>query len=126
MRLAWRDLTATAVVAAGLVLALSVTLEWGWPLMNGAREGILALVIAGVIAFSIAGWGELSVSSLGDPSAVVRATLAVIALVLAVAGLFAGAMDYVVWLMVATTLLWLVTLGDRMMAAGRRRTLTSA
>lgn len=115
MGLTRKDLYATVAVAAGLLLALSVTQGWDWPLMNGVRMGIIALGITGLVACSVSGWATDKVS-FSNPFTVIGGLLGVIALGSAVVGLFANTMPYLVVTMAAVALLWLVTVVHRVFA----------
>jgi hypothetical protein len=121
MRLTWRDAFATLFVIAGLAFALSVTQGWSWPLMNGVRAGIIALGLAGVVACSVSGWAQdaqQSSSFYRSPFFITGAVVGVLLLGIGVVGLFVGTMAYLVWMMVAFALLWLITVVHRMVPAG--------
>jgi hypothetical protein len=111
MRLSWKDALSTVLVVGGLAMALSVTLEWSWPLLGGVREGIIALGIVGVGSCLLGSPGEKFYRT--DPFGL--ATMAIIMLALAVAivgGLITGSAEYLVALMLVTGMLWTVaTLG---------------
>jgi hypothetical protein len=115
MGLTRKDFYATVVVAAGVLLALSVAQGWNWPLMNGVRMGILALGVTGIVACAVSGWATDKVS-FSNPFMVIGGLLGVIALGAAVAGLFANTMPYLVATMAAVVLLWLVTVVHRLFA----------
>jgi hypothetical protein len=115
MGLTRKDFYATVVVAAGVLLALSVTQAWNWPLMNSVRVGIIALGVTGMFACSVSGWATDKVS-FSNPFIVIGGLLGVIALGAGVVGLFANTMPYLVATMVAVILLWLVTVVHRLFA----------
>jgi hypothetical protein len=115
MGLTRKDFYATVFVAAGLLLALSVTQSWEWPLMNGVRMGIIALVVAGAVACSVSGWATDKVC-FTSPFTIIGVVLGVIALGAAVVGLVANTMPYLVVTMAAVALLWLVTVVHRVLA----------
>jgi hypothetical protein len=115
MGLTGKDVYATFFVAAGLLLALSVTQGWDWPLMNGVRMGIIALGVTGVFACAVSGWATDKVS-FSNPFIVIGGLFGVIALGAGVVGLFAGTMPYLVVMMAAMALLWLVTMVHRLFA----------
>lgn len=115
MGLTRKDFYATVFVAAGLLLALSVTQSWAWPLMNGVRMGIIALGVTGAVACSVSGWATDKVS-FTNPFMVIGGLLGVIALGAAVVGLFANTIPYLVVIMAAVALLWLVTVVHRVLA----------
>ncbi len=113
MGLTRKDVYATGFVAAGLLLALSVTQGWDWPLMNGVRMGIIALGLTGVFACAASGWATDKVS-FSNPFMVIGGLLGVVALGAGVVGLFAGTMPYLGVMMAAIALLWLVTVVHRL------------
>ncbi len=113
MALTRKDLYATVFVAAGLLLALSVTQSWGWPLMSGVRMGILALGLTGMVACSASGWATDKVC-FTSPFTIIGIVVGVIALGAAVIGLFANTMPYLVVMMAAIALLWAVTVVHRL------------
>jgi hypothetical protein len=115
MGLTRKDAYATVPVAAGLLLALSVTQNWDWPLMNGVRMGIIALGVTGAFACAVSGWATDKVS-FSNPFMVIGGLLGVVALGAGVVGLFAGTMPYLVATMAAVALLWLVTVVHRVFA----------
>jgi hypothetical protein len=115
MGLTRKDVYATVFVAAGLLLALSVTQSWGWPLMSGVRMGILALGLTGIVACSVSGWATDKVC-FTSPFTIIGIVVGVIALGAAVIGLFANTMPYLVVMMAAVALLWAVTVVHRAFA----------
>lgn len=122
MRLSLRDAFATVFVFIGLAFALAVTQGWSWPLMNGVRAGIIALGLAGVVACSVSGWAqdaqEQGSSFYRGPFFIVAAILGVFVLGIGIAGLFANAVAFLVWMMVGFALLWLLTMVHRLLPAG--------
>jgi hypothetical protein len=120
MGLTRKDVYATVFVAAGLLLALSVTQGWDWPLMNGVRAGIIALGVTGLVACSVSGWAADKLS-FTNPFMVMGVLLGVIAFGAAVIGLFAGTVIYLAVTMAAIALLWLVTVVHRVFAGGTAR-----
>jgi hypothetical protein len=125
MSLTRRDVYATVVVAAGVALALSVLLGWSWPLMNGVRAGIIALGITGVVACSVSGWAA-DCPSFKNPFIVAGVIMGVIALGAGLAGLFAGTTPYLVVMLAAIALLWLITVLHRLFATSGTRRLIAA
>lgn len=105
------------IIAAGLLLALSVTQGWSWLLMNGVRAGILALGVAGMAACSASGWAQEK-PSFKDPFMIAGGLLGGAALIIGVVGLFAGTMGYLVAMVGAIVLLWVVTVAHRMIGRG--------
>ena len=112
-----RDLYATIVVAAGLLLATSVLQGWNWPLMNGVRMGIIALGVTGLFACAVSGWAKGS-PSFKDPFIVVGAALGVVALGTGLVGMFANSTIYLFVMMAAIAMLWLVTGAHRLLGGG--------
>jgi hypothetical protein len=125
MSLARRDVYATLVVVAGVALALSVLLGWNWPLLNGVRAGIIALGITGVAACSVSGWAS-EAPSFTNPFILVGVFLGVIAFGAGLIGLFAGTTPYLVAMVSAIALLWIVTIVHRLLAGAGTRRLTTA
>ncbi len=120
MGLTRKDVYATVFVAAGLLLALSVTLGWDWPLMNGVRAGIIGLGVTGLFACSVSGWATDKVSYT-NPFMIVGILLGVVAFGAAVIGLFVGTMVYLAVMMAAIALLWFVTVVHRLFAGSTTR-----
>src|SRR5579859_1166425 len=122
MRLTWRDLVATAFVLTGLAFAFSVTQGWSWPLMNGVRAGIIALVLTGMVACSVSGWAqdanEQGSSFYRSPFFIAGAIVGVFLLGIGIVGLFVGAVQFLVWMMAGFTALWVITLIHRLLPSG--------
>ena len=114
MTLTRRDLYATIVVAAGLLLAMSVALSWNWPLMNGVRMGSIALGVTGMLGCAVSGWAEGS-PSFKDPFMIIGSVLGVVALGAGLVGLFANSTIYLFVMMATIALLWLVTVAHRLL-----------
>lgn len=125
MGLTRKDVYATVFVAAGLLLALSVTQGWDWPLMNGVRMGIIAVGVTGLFACAVSGWATDKVC-FSNPFTIIGGLLGVIALGAGVVGLFAGTMPYLVVTMVAIALLWLTTTVHRVLAGSTTSRLIAA
>lgn len=105
MRLDRKDALSTVILLAGLAMALSVTQGWSWPLLGGVREGIIALGIAGLGACILGSQGDSFYRT--DPFGL--ATMMVMMAAIAVAivgGLITGSVQYLVALMLVTTMLW--------------------
>jgi hypothetical protein len=106
MRL-FKDLWATLVTAIGLTLALSVTQGWNWPFLADARAGIIALGVVGFAVCGTSGWAAAGFS-IKNPLMIVAIATGVVLLAAGVIGLFVNTMPYLVVMMGATGLLWLV------------------
>ena len=105
MRLDRKDVWSTLLVVIGLTLALSVTQAWNWPLLGGVRAGIIALGVFGFGAHLLGSPRERFYFT--DPFAVVTMLIVMASMAIAiVGGLITGAMQYLVILMVVTTMLW--------------------
>jgi hypothetical protein len=106
MRL-WKQAWATLITGVGLILALSVTQGWNWPLLSDARAGIIALGVVGMGACAASGlWA--SQFSVKDPFVAVSIMAGIVLLGAGIVGLFANTMPYLVVMMGATFVLWLV------------------
>lgn len=127
MTLSRKDVYATVIIAAGLLLALSVTQGWSWPLMNGVRAGILALGVAGIAACSASGWSQDN-PSFKEPFMIAGGLLGAAALLIGAVGLFVGTMGYLVAMIGAIVLLWVVTVAHRVVghSSSPSRPLTAA
>jgi hypothetical protein len=106
MRL-WKDAGATLFTIVGLMLALSVTQGWSWPVLGDARAGIIALGIAGMGACAMSG-SDAMTFSIKDPLVIAAIGLGIVAMAAGVIGLFANTVPYLLVMMGATALLWLV------------------
>jgi hypothetical protein len=127
MRLGIRDFVATIAIATGLAFALSVTQGWGWPLMTGVRTGIIALGLSGVVACSVSGWASEGSAIFKSPFVIFGSVIGAAALGVGVLGLFVATMPYLVGLMAAMVLLWMVTVTHRSVPKGTNtRPLASA
>ncbi len=105
MRLSWKDAWSTVLVVVGLMLALSVTQGWNWPLLGGVREGIIALTVLGVGAHLFGAPRERFYFT--DPFALITMLIVVAALAIAiVGGLITGSVQYLLVLMAVITVLW--------------------
>ncbi|HUZ87724.1 MAG TPA: hypothetical protein VNF26_12320 [Candidatus Baltobacterales bacterium] len=116
MTLTRRDLYATIVVAAGLLVAISVTEGWNWPLMKGVRMGIIALGVTGLLGCAVSGWAEGS-PSFKDPFMIVAAALGVVALGAGLVGMFANSTIYLLVMMAVIAMLWLLTVAHRLLGS---------
>jgi hypothetical protein len=104
---AWRDVRATVITLIGLVLAFSVTQGWGWAVLGGsARAGIAVLMITGLAVCGTSSW--TAGFSWRDPFLVTGVAAGIVLLVAGVIGLFVDSMEYLVVMMVATGVIWLV------------------
>lgn len=125
MGLTRRDAYATAAVVVGALLALSVLLDWSWPLMNGVRAGIIGLGVTGLFACAVSGWAEGEVA-FADPLLIAGIVVGVVAFFAGLVGLFAGSPPYLVFMLVAILVLWLVTMTHRLTGGARTRKATTA
>jgi hypothetical protein len=116
MRLTWRDVFASFFVLVGLAFAYSAIQCWGWPLMNGARAGILALGVTGILACSASGWASEGPAFYKSPFFIVGAILGVVLFALVIIGLIAGTVVFLEWMMAAFAAIWVVTLLQRIFA----------
>jgi hypothetical protein len=106
MRL-FKDVWATLITAIGLTLALSVTQGWNWPFLSNARAGIIALGVVGLAVCGTSGWAA-SGFSMRNPFMLVAIVAGIVLLIAGVIGLVANTLPYLVVMMVATVVLWLV------------------
>jgi hypothetical protein len=106
MRL-FKDVWATVLTAVGLILALSVVQGWNWPFLADARAGIIALGIVGIAVCTSSGWAAAGFSA-KDPFIITAIVAGIVLLAAGVIGLFANTMPYLVVMMAATALLWLI------------------
>jgi hypothetical protein len=105
MRLTWKDLLATVLLVVGLVVALSVMEGWKWPLLGGVREGIIALSVVGFGAHLLGEPRERFYWT--DPFALITTLIIAAAMAIAiVGGLITGSVQFLLALMLATTMLW--------------------
>lgn len=126
MRLNWKDAWSTVLVVLGLTMALSVTQGWNWPLLGGVREGIIALAVVGFGAHLLGSPGERFYFT--DPFALIAILIVVAAMAIAiVGGLITGSVQYLVGLMLVTTMLWaLATLRHAVEGHATTRRVTTA
>lgn len=121
-----KDVYATLVLAVGIVLALSVLQGWNWPLMNGVRTAIIALGLTGMFSCAVSGWAD-GEPSFKSPFMVIGALLGVIALGAGVIGLVTGSAAFLVAMMTATIVIWLITAVHRVLGTPTQsRPLTTA
>jgi hypothetical protein len=106
MRL-FKDVWATLITAAGLTLALSVTQGWDWPFLSSPRAGMIALGVVGLAVCGTSGWAASGVS-MKDPFMIVAIVTGIVLLVAGVIGLFVNTLPYLVVMMGATVVLWLI------------------
>jgi|SRR5450759_1075147 hypothetical protein len=106
MRL-FKDVWATLITAIGLTLALSVVQGWNWPFLPNARSGIIALGVVGLAVCGTSGWAA-SAFSVKDPFMIVAIVTGMVLLVAGVIGVFVNTLPYLVVMMGATALLWLI------------------
>jgi hypothetical protein len=116
MRL-FKDVWATLITAIGLTLALSVTQGWSWPFLSNARSGIIALGVIGLAVCGTSGWAA-STFSMKDPFMFVAIVTGIVLLVAGVIGLFANTLPYLVVMMGATALLWLIATTRHLIEGG--------
>lgn len=114
MTLTSKDLFATFFVGAALLLGVSVVEGWGWPLMNGVRMGIIALLVVGAVACAVSGWATPE-TKYTSPFVIAAILVGVGMLAAAIIGLFANAMIYLEIVMGGLAALWLITTVDRML-----------
>jgi hypothetical protein len=103
----WKEAGATLLTVVGLAMALSVTQGWNWPLLGDARAGIIALGIVGLSACSISGSAAMAFS-MKDPFVIAAVATGIVLLALGVIGLFVNTLPYLVAMMGATVVIWLV------------------
>jgi len=135
LRFTWRDTLATLLVVVGLAFGYSVVAGWGWPLMNGARAGIIALGIAGMAACPVS-WSTQESAFFQKPSLtalrhagpffVLGAIVGTSLLVIGVVGLMAGTIAYLEWMLVGVVVMWLITLVHRLLPGVRSTRPTAA
>jgi hypothetical protein len=107
MRLTWRDAVSTVLVLAGLAMALSVIEGWGWPLLGGVREGIVAAGITGVAACLLG--SSLERSYFADPFGLVTLIIGMAVIGIAiVGGLIFGTQEFLLALMLVIGMLWVL------------------
>ena len=107
MRLTWRDAVSTVLVLAGLAMALSVIEGWGWPLLGGVREGIVAAGIAGVAACLLG--STLEKSYFTDPFGLITTIIGMAVIGIAiVGGLIFGTQEFLLMLMLVIGMLWVL------------------
>jgi hypothetical protein len=106
MRL-FKGVWATVITAIGLTLAFSVTQGWNWPFLADPRAGIIALGIIGIAVCGSSGWAAAGFSA-KDPFIITAIVAGIVLLMAGVIGLFANTMTYLVVMMGATALLWLI------------------
>ena len=107
MKLTWKDGLSTVLVSAGLLMALSVLLGWGWPLLGGVRSGIVALGLVGVAACALGAPRESFYYR--NPFGLMTTVIVMIALAVAIiGGLIAGTTQFLIVLMVVTAMLWVM------------------
>jgi hypothetical protein len=116
MRL-FKDVWATLITAAGLTLALSVTEGWNWPFLPNARAGIIALGVVGLAVCGTSGWAA-SEFSMKDPFMLVAIVTGIVLLGAGVIGLFANTLPYLVVMMGATAVLWLIATTRHLIEGG--------
>jgi hypothetical protein len=105
MRLDRKDAWSTVILVVGMAMALSVTQGWNWPLLGGVRAGIVALGVAGLGACILGSPRERFYRT--DPFGLATMVVVMGALAIAiVGGLITGSVQYLVALMLVTTMLW--------------------
>lgn len=103
----WREAGATLFTIVGLTLALSVTQGWNWPLLGDARAGIIALAVVGYGACVTSNPARTRFS-VTDPFLVVAIAAGCVSLAVGIVGLFVNTLPYLVVMMAAIVVLWLV------------------
>jgi hypothetical protein len=84
-----------------------VTQSWGWPLLSDARAGIIVLGAVGLAVCGTSSWATQKISWT-NPFMLLAAMAGIVLLGAGVIGLFANRMEYLVVMMVATAVIWLV------------------
>jgi hypothetical protein len=102
-----REIRATLFTAVGLTLALSVLQGWAWPWLGDARAGIIALGLAGFAACTTSN-ADATTFSIKDPFVIAAVAVGIVVLAAGVIGLFVNTMPYLVVMMGATAVLWLI------------------
>jgi hypothetical protein len=113
----WKEAGATLATVVGLTLALSVTQGWNWPLLGDARAGIIALAVVGYGACAMSN-AAATRFSIKDPFVIVAIAAGCVLLAAAVVGLFVNTMPYLIVMMGATVVLWLVATVRHMVESG--------
>ncbi len=108
MRLTWRDGLGTLITAAGVLAAVSTLQGWGWPLLAGARAGVITLLIMAVVVCPL-GFANPAPLFYRDPFILTAMVVGSGILVLGVIGLFATPATYLPWMIGLTVVNWLVT-----------------
>ena len=123
MRLTVKDVVATLFVLAGLGFAYSVVAGWGWPLMNGARAGMIALFAASFVACPLS-WRTADAGAyFRSPFFIAGAIVGVVLLAVTVVGLIAGTPAYLELMMAGVVVMVVITLLHRLLPdAGASRT----
>ena len=103
----WKEAWATLLTVVGLAMALSVTQGWNWPLLGDARAGIIALGIVGLGACSMSA-SAATTFSMKDPFVIAAVATGIVLLAAGVIGLFVNTLPYLVAMMGATVVIWLV------------------
>lgn len=107
MRLTWRDAASAVLVFAGLAMAFSVMVGWNWPLLNGVRAGIIALAVAGFASCVLS--SSLDRFYVTDPFGLLTFMIAMGAIgISVVGGLIFDTPQFLLMLMLATGMLWLL------------------
>ena len=104
----WKDVRATVITAAVLLLAFSVVFGWNWPLLgDNVRAGIAILAVGGLAVCGTSGWAA-SEFSWRNPFIVTGVVAGAALLAVGVIGFVTNAMSYLVAMVMLTILLWLV------------------
>jgi hypothetical protein len=112
-----REIGATLVTVIGLTLALSVTQDWNWPLLGDARAGIIALAVVGYGACVLSN-SAANRFSLSDPFVIVAIAAGCVLLAAGIVGVFVNTVPYLVVMMGATVVLWLVATTRHVVESG--------
>jgi hypothetical protein len=113
----WREAGATLFTIVGLTLALSVTQGWNWPLLGDARAGIIALAVVGYGACIMSN-GAATRFSISDPFVIVAIAAGCVSLAVGIVGLFVNTLPYLVVMMGAIVVLWLVATMRHLVESG--------
>jgi hypothetical protein len=113
----WRETGATLFTIVGLTLALSVTQGWNWPLLADARAGIIALAVVGYGACVMSNWGATRFS-VRDPFVIAAISAGCVLLAVGIIGLFVNTVPYLVVMMGATVVLWLLATMRHLVESG--------
>jgi hypothetical protein len=113
----FKDVRATLITAIGLTLALSVVQGWNWPFLSSVRSGIIALGVVGLAVCGTSGWAA-SGFSMKDPFMIVAIVTGIVLLGAGAIGLFVNTLPYLIVMMGATAVLWLIATTRHLIESG--------